>query len=60
MFGPKNFNGDSELAEKKAKEAAKIMGITDLLEKSPFSLSGGQMRKVAIAGLLASDPDILV
>ena len=60
MFGPKNFNGDSELAEKKAKEAAKIMGITDLLEKSPFSLSGGQMRKVAIAGILASDPDILV
>lgn len=60
MFGPKNFNNDEELAKQKAKEISEIMGITDLLEKSPFSLSGGQMRKVAIAGILASDPDILV
>lgn len=60
QFGPLNFNNDKEYAKCKAIEISKIMGIEDLLEKSPFSLSGGQMRKVAIAGILASDPDILV
>lgn len=58
MFGPKNFGADDP--EKVAREAAEIMGITDLLDRSPFTLSGGQMRKVAIAGILASDPDILI
>ena len=60
QFGPLNFNNDKEYAKNKTIEISKIMGIEDLLEKSPFSLSGGQMRKVAIAGILASDPDILV
>ena len=36
------------------------MGIPDLLDRSPFTLSGGQLRKVAISGILASDPDILI
>lgn len=58
MFGPKNFGiKDPEAV---ARDVAKIMGIEDLLTKSPFKLSGGQMRKVAIAGILASNPDILI
>lgn len=60
MFAPKNFLNDPKEAEKRAIEVSKIIGIDDLLEKSPFSLSGGQMRKVAIAGILAADPEILV
>ncbi|MFA5543466.1 MAG: ATP-binding cassette domain-containing protein [Bacilli bacterium] len=58
MFGPKNFK--MENPEVVSREVAKIMGIEDLLEKSPFTLSGGQMRKVAIAGILASNPEILI
>lgn len=60
MFAPKNFLKDEKKAEEKAREISNIIGIDDLLDKSPFSLSGGQMRKVAIAGILAADPDILV
>ncbi len=60
MFGPKNFSVSSEDALKRAQEIANIMGITDLLDQSPFTLSGGQMRKVAIAGILASNPDVLI
>ncbi len=60
MFAPKNFLEDEKLAKERAIEISKIIGIDDLLEKSPFSLSGGQMRKVAIAGVLAANPDILV
>ena len=61
MFGPRNFGMNAENAKKKALEVAKLVGIEDeLLERSPFSLSGGQMRRVAIAGILASDPDILI
>ncbi len=59
-FGPKNFHHNPETIKEKVEEIANLMGITDLLDKSPFALSGGQMRKVAIAGILASDPDILV
>ena len=58
MFGPKNFGASDP--ETVAREAAEIMGITDLLERSPFNLSGGQMRKVAIAGILASKPEVLI
>lgn len=58
MFGPKNF--DLPNPEEISKEMAKIMGIENLLDQSPFNLSGGQMRKVAIAGILASNPDILI
>lgn len=59
IFGPKNFNPKEDY-KYKVIEISKLMGIEDLLEKSPFALSGGQMRKVAIAGILISDPDILV
>lgn len=59
-FAPKIFGEKDQAAEAKAKEVAELLGITDILEKSPFNLSGGQMRKVAIAGILAYDPDILV
>lgn len=59
MFGPKNFELDEAL--KRAREALKKVGIKEeLFEESPFNLSGGQMRRVAIAGILASDPDILI
>lgn len=61
MFGPKNFGLSDAEAEKKAREAAKLVGIDDeLLMKSPFRISGGQMRRVAIAGILAMEPDMLV
>lgn len=60
MFAPKNFFKDAKDAKERAIKISEIIGIDDLLEKSPFSLSGGQMRKVAIAGVLASNPDILV
>lgn len=60
MFGPLNFLKDEKKAELEAKRIAEMMGISDLLDKSPFALSGGQMRKVAIAGILASKPDVLV
>lgn len=58
MFGPKNFG--IENPEAVAREVAEIMGISDLLDRSPFNLSGGQMRKVAIAGILASNPEVLI
>lgn len=58
MFGPKNFGVENP--EDAAVEAASVMGIENLLSKSPFKLSGGQMRKVAIAGILASNPDVLI
>ena len=61
MFGPKNYGKSSEEAEEAARKAAKIVGIDEaLLEKSPFELSGGQMRRVAIAGILAMDPEVIV
>lgn len=58
MFGPKNFGMPN--LEQTALEAAKVMGITDLLDRSPFTLSGGQLRKVAIASILATNPDVLI
>ena len=60
MFAPLNFGYSEEEAKKKAIEIAKLLKIEKLLKKSPFNLSGGQMRKVAIAGILAYDPDILL
>lgn len=58
LFGPKNFG--IENAEEKVMDVANKMGITELLDRSPFTLSGGQLRKVAISGILASEPDILI
>lgn len=61
MFGPKNFQDTEEQAEIKAKKAAAIVGIDEsLYEQSPFRISGGQMRRVAVAGILAMEPEILV
>jgi energy-coupling factor transport system ATP-binding protein len=61
MFGPKNYGKSSKEAEVAARKAAEIVGLeAALLEKSPFELSGGQMRRVAIAGILAMNPDVVV
>ncbi len=61
MFAGKNFGMKEEEAKQKALETAKLLKIDEaLLQKSPFDLSGGQMRKVAIAGVLAYDPDIIL
>ncbi|MBR2890804.1 MAG: energy-coupling factor transporter ATPase [Bacilli bacterium] len=61
MFGPVNFGLNMEQAKQQALDTAKLIGISDdLLERAPFNLSGGQKRKVAIAGILASNPDILI
>ncbi|MCU9615199.1 energy-coupling factor ABC transporter ATP-binding protein [Caldibacillus lycopersici] len=60
-FGPMNFGVPMEEAKKKAKEVILQVGLSeDILEKSPFDLSGGQMRRVAIAGVLAMNPNVLV
>lgn len=61
MFGPKNFRSTEEEAKEKAIKAAEVVGIdASLFEQSPFRISGGQMRRVAIAGILAMEPEILV
>ena len=60
-FGPQNFGVSKEEAEVLAREKLHLVGISeDLFNRSPFELSGGQMRRVAIAGILAMEPDILV
>ncbi len=59
-YGPKNMGLSDEEIEKRVKEAAESMGITHLLEKSPFELSGGQQRRVALAGVLAMNPETLI
>lgn len=61
MFGPKNFGVSEEDAAKLAEEYIELVGLPlDTLKKSPFDLSGGQMRRVAIAGVLAMEPEVLV
>lgn len=60
-FGPQNFGVSQEEAEKIAREKLALVGIDEqLFERSPFELSGGQMRRVAIAGILAMEPGVLV
>ena len=60
-FGPQNFGVSLEEAEAIAREKLALVGIDEsLFERSPFELSGGQMRRVAIAGILAMEPKILV
>ncbi|KOO40897.1 energy-coupling factor ABC transporter ATP-binding protein [Priestia koreensis] len=60
-FGPTNFGMPLDEAKAKAKELVQLVGLPlEVLEKSPFDLSGGQMRRVAIAGILAMDPEVLV
>ena len=60
VYGPKNFGFTDEEARKRAVAISKEFNIYDILDKSPFNISGGQMRKVAIAGILAYSPDILL
>lgn len=60
-FGPMNFGKSMEEAQKIAHEVIKLVGLEpEILSKSPFSLSGGQKRRVAIAGILAMEPEVLV
>ena len=61
VFGPQNFGVSEEDAEQIAREKLALVGIEEsLFDRSPFELSGGQMRRVAIAGILAMEPAILV
>jgi energy-coupling factor transport system ATP-binding protein len=61
MFGPKNFGMSEEEASTAAKRALTLVGLDkDQFDKSPFNLSGGQMRRVAIAGILANAPDVII
>ena len=60
-FGPKNMGLSGEELEKCVLEAAEFSGVrTDMLDKSPFELSGGQKRRVALAGVIAMRPKILI
>lgn len=60
-FGPKNLGLSTDKIKKRAEEALEQVGISkDIFRKSPFELSGGQQRRVAIAGVLAMNPEILI
>lgn len=60
-YGPNNLGISQEETEKRVEEACELTGIsTKLLKKSPFDLSGGQKRRVAIAGVVAMKPEILI
>ncbi len=61
IFGPTNFGVEANKAKDIAKEVIQVVGLDEsFLERSPFELSGGQKRRVAIAGILAMEPDILI
>ena len=60
-FGPKNMGLDAAEVDRRVREAAGFVGITEQqLEVSPFDLSGGQKRRVAIAGVIAMEPEVLI
>ena len=60
-FGPKNMGLKSDEIDRRVREAAAIVGLTEAqLEVSPFDLSGGQKRRVAIAGVIAMEPEVLI
>ena len=60
-FGPKNMGLKAEEIDRRVREAAAIVGLTEAqLEVSPFDLSGGQKRRVAIAGVIAMEPEVLI
>ena len=60
-FGPKNMGLSAEEVDRRVREAAGFVGLTDeQLEVSPFDLSGGQKRRVAIAGVIAMEPEVLI
>ena len=61
IFGPRNLNLDKEQCEKRAKTSLSMVGIPEeMWDKSPLQLSGGQKRRVAIAGVLAMKPDFII
>ena len=60
-FGPKNMGLDEKEIDRRVREAASFVGLTEKqLEVSPFDLSGGQKRRVAIAGVIAMEPEVLI
>ena len=60
-YGPKNMKLSKEEIDERVREAVKFVGLDEnLLDKSPFDLSGGQKRRAAIAGIIAMRPDVLV
>ena len=60
-FGPKNMGLEEREVDRRVREAARFVGLTDAqLEASPFELSGGQKRRVAIAGVIAMEPAVLI
>ena len=60
-FGPKNMGLDAQEVDRRVREAAGFVGLTEAqLETSPFDLSGGQKRRVAIAGVIAMEPEVLI
>lgn len=60
-FGPKNMGLNAEEVDRRVREAAGFVGLTEeQLEVSPFDLSGGQKRRVAIAGVIAMEPEVLI
>ena len=60
-FGPRNMKLDEHEVDRRVRDAAAFVGLPDaVLEKSPFELSGGQKRRVAIAGVIAMEPEVLI
>ena len=59
-FGPRNMGLPEEEISKRIDEIAEVLGISEILDKSPFELSGGEQKKVSIAGIISMEPDILV
>lgn len=60
-FGPKNMGLDNAETDRRVRRAAQFVGLRDeYLEKSPFDLSGGEKRRVAIAGVMAMEPEVLI
>lgn len=60
-FGPKNMGLDDGEIDRRVRQSVQAVGLSaDVLEKSPFALSGGQKRRVAIAGVMAMEPEVLI
>ena len=59
-FGPKNMGLSGEELDRRVREAAGFVGVEGLLERSPLELSGGQKRRIAIAGVIAMGPEVLI